>query len=460
MDFIDRQEEMERLDHVLGKPGAFAAVWGRRRVGKSRLLLEWARRHDGLYTVAEPSAPAVQRRYLAAAVAERFPGFADVEYPDWGAFLRRLADESARRDWPGPLIIDELPYLIDADPNLPGALQNWIDRPAPRPCLVASGSSLSMMHGAILDSSAPLYGRALEAFAVRPLRPGHLAEAFGPASPRQLASLYALWGGMPRYWELAEPFGTDLAASVDALVLNPSGPLHNEPDRLLRSELPPATALRPLLDIIGAGACRLSEVGARLGRPASSLSGPLATLTGMGLVRRELPYGSHPRSGKRSLYRLSDPFLRLWFGIVAPQRALLAEAPPETRIACWRRMQAQLEAAAWEDLCRMAVPRLHQCDVPLARLGPWQHAQRYWRGNEPERDIVARSVDGRRLLVGEAKWSAADAPAVSEAGLDALPDAATCEIVRARFVPEAPAFAVEDSGEFVVDAHAVLAALR
>ena len=81
MRFLNRHDEMHRLDGVLSRPGAFAVVWGRRRVGKSRLLIEWSRRHDGLYAVADQSAPPVQRRYLAGAVAERFPGFAGRRVP-------------------------------------------------------------------------------------------------------------------------------------------------------------------------------------------------------------------------------------------------------------------------------------------------------------------------------------------------------------------------------------------
>ena len=53
----------------------------------------------------------------------------------------------------------------------------------------------------------------------------------------------------------------------------------------------------------------------------------------------------------------------------------------------------------------MAVPLLHRSDTTLAEIGPWEPAQRYWRGNAPELDVVARSVDGRRLLVGEVEWS-------------------------------------------------------
>ena len=463
MEFLDRAGELRRLDNALRHSGAFAVIWGRRRVGKSRLLLEWSRRCDGLYTVADQSAPAVQRRYLAAAVAERFGGFADVEYPDWRSFFTRLADAAVRASWNGPFILDELPYLIAADPSLAAVLQNWLDRPGGRPCLVASGSSRHMMHGAVLDADAPLYGRAVEAFAVRPLRPGYLADVFTAAPPRSLVSSYALWGGLPRYWELAEPYGGDLAAAVDELVLDPSGPLHEEPDRLLLAETPSATSLRPLLDAIGAGAHRISEIAGRLGKPASSLTRQLAALTEMDFVRREIPFGSSPASGKRSLYQLDDPFLRLWFAAVAPHRAALAEAPRDTRLHYWRRHRAALDGHAWKELCRMAVPELHRTDTPLAPLGPWEPARRYWRGNAPELDVVARSVDGRRLLVGEAKWSARSGP-VSRAGpllgISGVPGTAGLEVVGVRFVPEASARIDASTGVHLVDASDVLSVLR
>ena len=463
VEFLDRHDELRRLDHALLRPGAFAAIWGRRRVGKSRLLIEWSRRRDGLYTVADQSAPAIQRRYLAAAVAERFPGFADVEYPDWRSFLDRLSAAAAQANWPGPFIIDELPYLIVADPSVTGVLQNWLDSAARRPCVVVSGSSQHMMHGAVLSADAPLFGRAAEAFAVRPLRAGRLADVFAGQLPRDLVSIYALWGGMPRYWELAERYGGDLSTAVDDLVLDPSGPLHEEPDRLLLSETPPAAALRPLLDAIGAGGHRISEVAGRLGRPVASLSRPLATLREMNFVRREIPFGSDPASGKRSLYRIDDPFLRLWFRVVAPRRAVLAEAPRDTRLRYWLRYRVSLEAHAWEELCRMAVPALHRCDGPLAGLGPWEPAQRYWHGNAPEFDIVARSVDGRRMLVGEVKWSVRPG-AVSRAGrrrgIEAIPGARDSEVINALFVPEASTRTDAATGVHLVDAREVMTALR
>ena len=299
MKFVDRSQEMQRLDLAASRPQGFIALWGRRRVGKSRLLTHWSERNEGMYTVADQSAPAVQRRYLASALAKLFPGFDEVEYPDWRALLSRLDRDAANKGWRGPLIIDELPYLVGAAPEILGVLQNWLDSSTRRVGLVVSGSSVRMMHSAVLDSGAPLYGRATEAFAVRPLRAGYLADVFPQLTPRELVCAYAVWGGMPRYWELAEPFGADIEAAVDALVLDPTGPLHAEPDRLLQAETPPAMALRPLLDVIGNGAHRVSEIAGRLGRPASSLAGPLASLSEMDLVRREIPFGSDPKSGKR-----------------------------------------------------------------------------------------------------------------------------------------------------------------
>ena len=141
---------------------------------------------------------------------------------------------------------------------------------------------------------------------------------------------------------------------------------------------------------------------------------------------------------------------------------MLAAAPPETRLAYWRSAWPALASAAWEALCRRAVPLLHQGDSALGRLGPWGPAQRYWRGNAPELDVVAQSVDGRRLLVGEAKWT--ERPGArhraARAALPQLPSADGREIVYALFVPEAAAEKDEASGTHLVSARSVMAALR
>ncbi len=403
MRFLNRVEELSRLRSLSrSRAGGFAVVYGRRRIGKTRLLLEWVAGQAGLYTVADLSAPAIQRRTTALAIAERLPGFADVQYPDWFSLLRRLATDAGRAKWRGPVVFDELPYLVVASPELPSVLQRWLDHEAKQARLVVAvaGSSQRMMQGLALSPDAPLYGRAAVVLNIGSMPIAHLADALGKATPRETLARWTAWGGVPRYWELAATERGSTPTRVDRLVLDPNGPLHGEPDRLLLEDAVPAAEVRPLLDAIGAGAHRVSEIAGRMGRPATSLSRPLERLVGMGLVRREHPFGEPERGGKRSLYRIDDPFFRLWFRVVAAHRALLAGGTPASRRALLERHWPALLAASWEDLARVRGPRAGA--LGTLHLGP---AQRWWSGNAPEWDIVAESRAGKLLLLGEAKWS-------------------------------------------------------
>lgn len=449
MIFVDRQEELARLDRVAAsEEGGLVVVYGRRRVGKTRLLLEWAKKHGGVYTVADQSVAELQRRYFAEALGGALPGFAEVEYPDWRSLLSRLAREAQHAGWRGPLIFDELPYLVLASPELPSVLQRWIDHDAreARLAVAIAGSSQRMMQGFVLSGDAPLFGRARQILEIQPLPPVYLRDVFDVPDGVRLVELYTAWGGIPRYWELAQDAGADVRGQVDQLVLDPLGPLHREPDRLLLEEIPSALETRPLLDAIGAGAHRVSEIAGRLGRPATSMARPLERLLALGLVRRELPFGEDEKSSKRALYKIADPFFRLWFRVVAPYRAQLASGTPAARRQLLARFWDGLCAQAWEELCRQQVPRLPEQGT-LGQLGPWGPASRWWHGNQPEWDVVSESLDGTRVLLGEAKWSARPfdrktlGAALSELAAKPAPPLpprlASARLIRALFVPEA-----------------------
>jgi hypothetical protein len=229
-----------------------------------------------------------------------------------------------------------------------------------------------------------------------------IARGFGRQSPLATIEHWTAWGGVPRYWELAAAQRGPVRDRVVGLALDPRGALFGEPDRLLLEELPPAAELRPMLDVIGAGAHRLSEIAGRLGRAATSLAYPMDRLIGMGLVQREVPYGEPERGGKRSLYKLADPFLRMWFRVVAPNRSALSSGTPRTRRTLLDEHWTALASLAWEDLCRSGVPGLRGA---LGKLGPWRPPLRYWHGAEPEWDLVADALTGSRVLLGEA-WLA------------------------------------------------------
>ncbi|MFM7293042.1 MAG: AAA family ATPase, partial [Planctomycetia bacterium] len=392
--FIDRHHEMRRLGRFADRGGpGLVVVWGRRRVGKSRLLAEWVSRCDGLYWVADESGAAIQRRYLALELETVLPGFSAVDYPDWTTLFDRLSRDAAAARWRGPLVLDEFPYLAAQAPELPSVLQKWVDREKRQGgiLLALAGSSQRMMQASILDASAPLYGRADEVLRVEPLAFGFVPEAIGTQAAGPALDFFTCWGGMPRYWELAVGRGADHIGAVDELVLSPLGPLHDEVERLLRQEMPSAISLRPILDAIGLGVHRSSEIAGRLQLAATAITRPLAQLQELGYVRREVPFGDEERRGKRSLYRLADPFLRLWFKTVAPHRGSLRLATAATRRKYLANVWAGLRAEAWEELCREAIPRLAPA---AASLLP---AARSWAVGAAEWDGVSTSPDGELL---------------------------------------------------------------
>lgn len=399
MKFIDRQEEMARLNRLVKSDEAeLAVIWGRRRMGKTRLLLEWTEKHEGVYYTADESSAVLQRHYFSLALEQALPGFSAVQYPDWQTLFMRLAKEAQQLGWRGPLVIDELPYLIVTSPEFPSILQRFVDHEAKRAKLIIAlcGSSQRMMQGAILDASAPLFGRAKEIIKLGPISVGYMKEALGIEQPREIIETYAVWGGIPRYWELVKSNGKSFLENIDDIVLNPMGALHDEPNRLLLEES--SINLRPILDAIGLGAHRLSEVAARIGQPVTSLARMVQRLLELDLIEREIPFGADEHNSKRTLYKIKDPFMRFWFEVVASHRSFFAQATSPHRKD---RLQASLQsifALSWEDICRRAVPYL-----------TWQehafgHANRYWHSSGPEWDILSESIDGKTLLIGEAKW--------------------------------------------------------
>lgn len=400
MKFVNRKEEMKRLDRVTVRgDAALVVVWGRRRLGKSRLLTEWCGKHGGTYWVADESAAAIQRRYLAAELETAFSGFSAVDYPDWSALLDRLSHEARQSGWRGPLVLDEFPYLIPDCPELPSILQKWVDREKREGgiALVLSGSSQRMMQSTVLNADAPLYGRSDEILNLSPLLPGYIREALGTVDAQSVLDFYTCWGGVPRYWELAQPFGSNHSEAVDDLVLSPLGVLHDEVERLLRQEMPSAIPLRPILDAIGLGAHKSSEIAGRLQTSATSITRSLKQLQELGYIQREVPFGQDEKRSKKSLYKLADPFLRLWFKVVASHRGSLRSASKAGRLKLLKNVWPHLRAQAWEDLCRRAVPRLSTA------AHDWLPAGRHWASSSSEWDVVSTSVDGSSLLLAECK---------------------------------------------------------
>lgn len=402
LSFLDRDEERSRLKRLVAlRHGTLAVLYGRRRCGKSRLLQEALSARHCVYYVGDDREGTLQRASLAKEIAGLIPGFDAVTYPQWDSLISRWYEQAK----PGTvLVLDEFPSLVAAGREIPSLLQKFFDKEKQAGVhLILAGSSQRMMQGLVLDRTAPLFGRADEILKISPLPAGWIRRALGITDPIKSVEAFSVWGGVPRYWELAAGY-PELDGALRELVLSPLGVLRDEPAGLLLDDLRDTTQAASILSLIGQGCHRLSEIAARLGKPATSLTRPLQRLVELEIVRREVPFGSPVRDAKRSAYKIEDPFLRFWFRFVEPGRSRIESGRSGSVAAEIAKTFPQHVSGVWEDLARASVARLNSLDHE------WTAGDRWWGtgldGRPMEIDVVAKSSDGRALLLGEARWSA------------------------------------------------------
>ncbi len=402
MKFVDRNEETARLREALGKEkSTLTIVYGRRRLGKSTLVKRVLTESD-IYFLADRSEAKHQRSVLAQVAAQTFPDFDKVSYPDWEAIFRALNYRAERHF---TICIDEFPYLASQSPEIASALQKLLDEKSLRYNIVLCGSSQSMMYGLFLDATAPLYGRADVIMRLNPIRLPYIQEALQLRAENAVEE-YAVWGGVPRYWELREGKNS-LAEALWQNVLSANGTLYEEPAKLFLDDIKDLVKVSTIMSYIGGGANRLSEIAGRCGEPSTNLSRPLKKLIDLGFLLREVPYGSDESNTKKSLYKIADPFMAFYYQFVVPNRSFIELGRLKPVEEALSKHFPEYVSRQWESLCRNAVTG-NELDGVL-----YGQAKRWWgsvlnecgKPVQMEIDVVAESLDRKTLLVGECKWT-------------------------------------------------------
>ena len=402
MNFVDRIEETARLRDTLSREkSSLVVVYGRRRLGKSTLIKRVLLDSD-VYFLADRSEGQHQRTLLAKVVAQVFPDFDKLTYPDWESLFRAV---NYRTDKRFTLCLDEYPYLVEQSPELPSVLQKLVDEKQLKYNLVLCGSSQNMMYGLFLDSTAPLYGRADEIMRLTPIRLPYIQEALNLDAVSAVEE-YAVWGGVPRYWELRENRNS-LSDALWHNILSINGTLYEEPIKLFQDDVKDIVKTSTIMSYIGSGANRLSEIAARCNEPATNLSRPLKKLIDLGFLEKDVPFGIDEKNAKKSLYKIADPFMAFYYQFVVPNRSFIElgrRLPLEQALAAHF---SEYVSMHWEKLCRDAVTGNMVNGIVYGK------AKRWWgpllnEDKKPEQieiDVMAESLDKKYLLVGECKWT-------------------------------------------------------
>ena len=405
MKFVDREKEQQRLKELLGGTSPrFVIVRGRRRIGKSALIGKVLKDSD-IYYEADRTAAPNQMLTCSKVISRRYPGFADAVYVDWKALLKAI---NHRVTEPITICLDEFPYLVENTPALPSIIQGLLDddKEPLRYNLILCGSSQQMMYDLSHDESSPLYGRDDSDFNMRPLAAPFLSEALS-LDPAETVENYALWGGVPRYWKLREDCAS-LRDAIDKHIFSNLGALYEEPQRLFRDDLQDTVKTATIMSIVGNGIHRLSEIASRCNEPATNLSRPLAKLLDLGYLEKDIPFGESPKSSKKSLYQIADPFLSFYYRFVPANRSFIEM---DRRLPIEEALADNLSSHIgywWEHLCRDAVSGNKIDGDVFGKASRWWGKVLLEEEEKPcdvELDVVAESTDGKTILIGECKWS-------------------------------------------------------
>jgi len=399
MKFVDRKEDISRIERVISySESTLTIIYGRRRIGKSRLIKEVVGT-KGVYFMADQSESIRQRELFASVISQKIPGFDAVIYPDWNTLFESL---NHRIEDQMVICIDEFPYLVKSSPELPSVLQRIMDnKHTLNYHLILCGSAQQLMYGLVMNATDPLYGRADEILKIQPIPLKYMQEVL-QCSAVETINEYSIWGGIPRYWELRLR-EKDLWHALERNVLSSQGILYEEPIRLFLDEMRDTVHSFTILSLIASGSHRLTEIAARMEKPATHLSAPLAKLVMLGYIERELPFGESIKNNKKSLYKIADPFINFYFSFVVPYRSFIEIEQTEIVINLVKKQLPVFISHFWERLCRKSIPHL---EFNATKFKP---AFRWWKTSkknaETEIDIVAESLDGKSILLGECKWS-------------------------------------------------------
>jgi hypothetical protein len=158
-------------------------------------------------------------------------------------------------------VIDEYPYLANAQESISSQMQHLIDHvwSESKLYLILCGSSMSFMEYQVLGYESPLYGRRTAQFKIEPLTYQETAVFNPQLSLEQNALIYGITGGVPHYINKLAVRGSLDDALLENL-FDRSSYLYEEPENLLKQELREPAVYNSIITAFAGGASRMNEI--------------------------------------------------------------------------------------------------------------------------------------------------------------------------------------------------------
>lgn len=397
---INRSDELRLLEelHKEKKP-KLIIIYGRRRVGKTTLLLEFARKHKVLYLLGRQESSNDQLKKISSELAEHLEDQALKLNPfrSYDAFFTYLHTKEIA------VIFDEFPYLVESCKSLPSILQEYWDKYfSKKPgFIILCGSSIRMMES-LLGYKSPIYGRRTEQMLLEPLKFKDASLFFPHLSDENKVANYAILGGIPAYL-LEFDYSKPLMQNIKDKILRKNKFLYQDVEFVLREELLEPTIYFSIIRSVAMGNTKMAEILNDTGLDKGIITKYLSVLQKLHLIQRIVPITEkNPEKSRNGIYAIKDNFFRFWFRFVFNNKEYIEQDKQDKLIE--EKITPELNAfigKAFEEIALEWLIGQKKFDNYL--LGRW------W-DRKDEIDIVG--IDKENILFCEVKWATLDKKSV------------------------------------------------
>jgi len=317
--FINRKEELNLLSNMWKKTNSFIIVYGRRRIGKTRLISEFVKDKEGINYFALDTNKEIQieefKQKMAQFLNDEF--LLNQKFSNWNLLFSYL-EKTLPLNKKFYIWIDEFTYLIKNDKTLISLLQRFIDNflRKSKVHLIISGSMFNLILEEVLSYNSPLYGRKdLDLFLDKIKHP-YFLDFF---KDRKKAFLfYFVVGGIPEYLKIASNY-TDFYEFIKKEFFNKYGYFYREPIFILSQDFKEIKTYFSIIQAISFGYTKATEIANFIGLETRKIYPYLDLLISYKIIGKE----ENKFEKNKSFYYIKDEIFDFWFNFVYKNREMI-----------------------------------------------------------------------------------------------------------------------------------------
>lgn len=402
--FIGREKELKFLNDRYNSPKAeLIVLYGRRRVGKTETLKEFCKDKKHIFYSCKECTDKEQLEAFSNIILKT--GITASKYiqsfENWEKLFKSILEiESKEKKL---LIIDEFPYMVKGNKEIPSILQNLWDNllKDENVMIILCGSSMSFIEKEILAEKNPLYGRATGIYKMVEMDFYDATKFFPNYTTEEKIYAYSILGGIPHYLKEFDDSKT-IEQNIKDNILTKGCILYNEIEFLLHQELRETTLYNTIIQAIALGNTKLNDIYLKTNIDKTKIIVYITNLIELGIIQREfsiLDKIKEQANVQRGIYKLTDNFFKFWYAYVFPNTSYLelgdTEGVYEYNI---KDTLNHFCSNSFENICINYLQNMNmKNELPFRfnQIGRW------W-DNKNEIDIMA--IGNNDIILGECKF--------------------------------------------------------